>query len=61
MVNYRLNKDKSRVSVKLYEKDGSFKKSIIIPTDYYPTNKYGDFLIFTFQNTKSLHNEGLIK
>ena len=61
MVNYRLNKDKSRVSVKLYEKDVSFKKSIIIPTDYYPTNKYGDFLIFTSQNTKSLHNEGLIK
>lgn len=45
--------------VKLANEDGSFKKSIIIPTDYYPLN--GKYEVFTYANTKQTVDEGVLE
>jgi len=39
-----------KVVVKLYNRDKSFKKSILIPTDMYPINE--KYKVFTYKNTQ---------
>lgn len=45
--------------VKLVNEDRSFKKSVIIPTDYYPLN--GKYEVFTYANTKQTVDEEVLK
>lgn len=52
----RLKEDKA--VVKLFNEDGSFKKSIIIPTDYYPLN--GRYETFTAENTVQCRDEAVL-
>lgn len=53
----RFKEDKA--VVKLVNEDQSFKKSIIIPTDYYPLN--GKYKVFTYANTKQTVDEEVLK
>lgn len=52
----RFKEDKA--VVKLVNEDRSFKKSIIIPTDYYPLN--GKYEVFTYANTKQTVDEEVL-
>lgn len=45
--------------VKLVNEDGSFKKSIVVPTDYYPLN--GKYEVFTYANTKQTLDDGVLE
>lgn len=53
----RFKEDKA--VVKLLNKDGSFKKSVVTPTDYYPLN--GKYEVFTYENTVQTDNEDVLK
>lgn len=44
--------------VKLLNDDDSFKKSVIIPTDYYPLS--GEYEVFTYKNTKVVNDEKVL-
>ncbi|BAL01871.1 hypothetical protein OBV_p-00160 (plasmid) [Oscillibacter valericigenes Sjm18-20] len=48
-----------RVIVKLREVNGDFKKSIVIPTAYYPVD--GHYEVFTEQNTKQIKSADILK
>lgn len=52
----RLKNDK--VVVKLYEED-VFKKSVIVPTVYYPLN--GNYEVFHYENTEKVADENVLK
>lgn len=58
-MNYRINEKMNRVSVKIYN-NSKYLKSIIIPTDYYPTNSNNDFEVFENANTEALTNDALL-
>ena len=47
-----------RAVVKLRHKDGSFWRSIIIPTDKYPLN--GQYEVFTYNNTERISDEKVL-
>lgn len=53
----RFKEDKA--VIKLANVDGSFKKSVILPTDYYPLN--GKYEVFTCGNTKQTMDEGVLE
>ena len=46
-----------RVVVKIYNKDGSFRKSVITPTVYYPLN--GEYKAFHYGNTRQLVDDAV--
>ena len=48
-----------KVVVKLFEEDGSFKKSILVPTIYYPLN--GKYTVFHYKNTEKIENEEVLR
>lgn len=48
-----------RLVVKLLNENGSFRKSIIVPTAYYPLN--GKMEIFTVENTKPVEDETVLQ
>lgn len=56
--NYITEKE-NRIVAKLKNKDGSFKKSVIIPTDYYPLNG-NEFKVFHSENTERTYDEILL-
>ena len=49
----------SRAVIKLLNKDGSFNKSIMIPTVSYPLN--GKYEYFTYKNTEPVTDEAVLK
>lgn len=54
-VNYR----EDRVAVKLANADGSFKKSIVMPTMMYPLN--GKYEVFSYANTEVATDEEVLR
>lgn len=48
-----------KIVAKLKNEYGNFKKSVIIPTDYYPLNK-DEFKVFHCNNTKKVVDEALL-
>lgn len=52
--NIKIKKDK--VVVKIQHEDGSFRKSVIVPTDYYPLYS-NDFKVFHAENCRNISKE----
>lgn len=58
MFNYIKEKE-NKIVAKIKNPDGSFKRSVIIPTDYYPLNSE-KYKVFHYKNTEQICDEKMI-